>query len=318
MMSSLRAIGLLAASAWLACSLSQTAFGQTTEVPASDGAPATAEAQPAAPAASAPSATAAAPTGQGPTGNFAGLSKNSDQPIDIESDVLYVHDQQKTATFKGNVKAVQGTTTLRSKELEVHYAGGGSEALTGSKAPGEATGTAPTPQPAQPVQPAAGVALGDSSTKITKIYAKGDVIITSEQDQTTTSDWADYDVPKQMVTVGGNVVLTQGKNVLKGDRLVIDLQTGESRFDNTGSPTTGKQRIKALFMPKQDDKAESGDEAKDGKAGEKHDNAKTDDKAAGEAQPQEAGGEKSAEAPAKEAPAVPDDSPFQLVPGHVQ
>ena len=39
---------------------------------------------------------------------FAGLSKNSDQPIDIELDVLLVHDSQKNATFKGNVKAVQG------------------------------------------------------------------------------------------------------------------------------------------------------------------------------------------------------------------
>jgi lipopolysaccharide export system protein LptA len=51
--------------------------------------------------------------------------------------------------------------------------------------------------------------------------------------------------------VGGNVVLTQGKNVLKGDRLVIDLKTGESRFEHTGNATAGG-RIRALFMPKQE------------------------------------------------------------------
>ncbi len=56
-------------------------------------------------------------------------------------------------------------------------------------------------------------------------------------------------MPSQLVTVGGNVVLTQGENVLKGDRLVIDLKTGQSRFENTASSSTGG-RIRALFMPK--------------------------------------------------------------------
>jgi lipopolysaccharide export system protein LptA len=75
------------------------------------------------------------------------------------------------------------------------------------------------------------------------------VVIISDKDQTTTSDWAIYDLPAQQVTVGGNVVLTQGENVLKGDRLVIDLKTGESRFENAGNTTAGG-RIRALFMPK--------------------------------------------------------------------
>ena len=48
---------------------------------------------------------------------FGGLSENSDQPIDIESDTLTVYDAKKYATFKGNVKAVQGSTTLRATEL---------------------------------------------------------------------------------------------------------------------------------------------------------------------------------------------------------
>jgi lipopolysaccharide export system protein LptA len=50
--------------------------------------------------------------------------------------------------------------------------------------------------------------------------------------------------------VGGNVVLTQGENVLKGDRLVIDLKTGQSRFENTATSNAGGGRIRALFMPK--------------------------------------------------------------------
>ncbi|MEZ5875990.1 MAG: LptA/OstA family protein [Hyphomicrobiales bacterium] len=171
--------------------------------------------------------------------SFGGLSESSDEPIDIESDMLTVYDAQKYATFKGNVKAVQGTTTLRAAELDVHYVGG-SEKLTGQA--GEA-------KPADN-NAAEGKTADDPEAKISKIEARGNVVITSEDDQTTTSDWALYDVPAQIVTVGGNVVLSQGQNVLKGDRLVIDLKTGESKFENTGNAAAGGGRIRALFMPK--------------------------------------------------------------------
>jgi len=169
---------------------------------------------------------------------FGGLSENSNEPIDIESDTLTVYDAEKYATFRGDVKAVQGTTTLRAAELIVHYVGGG------DKLAGQDGGAIPVAS-----QAADQKAEGGQQTQISKIEARGSVVITSEDDQTTTSDWALYDVPAQLVTVGGNVVLTQDQNVLKGDRLVINLQTGESRFENTGNAAAGG-RIRALFMPK--------------------------------------------------------------------
>jgi lipopolysaccharide export system protein LptA len=237
------------------------------------------------------------------TNSFGGLSKSSKDPIDIESDVLVVHDAQKYATFKGNVKAVQGTTTLRARELNVHYTGGGDKLLGGQdkKAEGEQVATETKVADAKDRK--------GSGTEITKIVAKGDVVITSENDQTTSSEWAIYDVPTQQVTVGGNVVLTQGKNVLKGDRLVIDLKTGESRFENTGNTVAGG-RIRALFMPKEGTgTAKSGDEASGDPAGEAADTtqpASADDSTATSASP----GPKSTK------PA--DDSPWQIVPGMAQ
>jgi lipopolysaccharide export system protein LptA len=247
------------------------------------------------------------------TNSFGGLSKSSKDPIDIESDVLVVHDSQKYATFKGNVKAVQGTTTLRARELDVHYTGGGDKLLTGQdqnqdkKEGGEQAAVEAKPADAKDGKGAS----ADSGTQITQIEAKGDVIITSENDQTTSSEWAIYDVPSQQVTVGGNVVLTQGKNVLKGDRLVIDLKTGESRFENPGNSATAGGRIRALFMPKD----ESADTAKSG------------EKASGEAAAAAPAGETSDSTPATDddstaasAGAAPksnkpaDDSPWQIVP----
>jgi lipopolysaccharide export system protein LptA len=182
------------------------------------------------------------------TNAFGGLTESSKDPIDIESDVLVVHDKEKYATFKGNVKAVQGTTTLRAKELNVHYVGGDKLSPGPKKEGGEQA--APATKVAD-AQGGGAAPASENDTQITTIEAKGDVVITSEKDQTTTSDWALYDLPSQLVTVGGNVVLTQGKNVLKGDRLVIDLKTGESRFENSGNAAAGG-RIRALFMPKQE------------------------------------------------------------------
>ncbi len=45
-------------------------------------------------------------TAQTMTNSFGGMSKNSDAPIDIQSDLLTVYDTKKIAIFKGNVKAV--------------------------------------------------------------------------------------------------------------------------------------------------------------------------------------------------------------------
>ena len=238
------------------------------------------------------------------TNSFGGLTESSKDPIDIESDVLVVHDKQKYATFKGNVKAVQGTTTLRAKELNVHYVGGDNLATGAKKEGGEQTAPATKVADAQ----GGGGAAAKKDAQITKIEAKGDVVITSEDDQTTTSDWAIYDLPAQQVTVGGNVVLTQGKNVLKGDRLVIDLTTGESRFENTGNPATGG-RIRALFMPKQEGaKDAKSDDAKPGDA--KSGDATAEDAAPSSDQPD--GASASDETPADSEPS--DEVPWPLSP----
>jgi len=187
------------------------------------------------------------------TNSFGGMSKSSDAPIDIQSDLLTVYDAKKIAIFKGNVLAVQGTTTLRATQLDVHYIGGAEE-LTGKGAVQGAdqdSAAVPVAQQQAPQKSA------DPQSSINKLEARGDVYITSEDDQTTSSDWAVYDVPAQLVTVGGNVVLSQGQNVLKGNRLIIDLKTGESRFDNTGNAAAGGGRVRALFMPKGSDVKDS-------------------------------------------------------------
>jgi len=212
-----------------------------------------------------------------------------------------VHDKEKYATFQGNVKAVQGTTTLRAKELNVHYVGGDKLSPVAKKEGGEQA--APTTKVAD-AQGGSAAPASENGAQITQIEAKGDVVITSEKDQTTTSDWALYDLPSQLVTVGGNVVLTQGKNVLKGDRLVIDLKTGESRFENSGNAAAGG-RIRALFMPKQEGAKDA--KSSDAKPGETKSGGATAEDAASSSDKPDAD-----KTPANSEPS--DDVPWPLTP----
>src|SRR5260370_20778433 len=67
------------------------------------------------------SKAAAQSTMQGVPNAMQGFSQNRDQPIQIEAASLEMRDKKKEATFAGNVKVVQGDTTMTSKTLVVFY-----------------------------------------------------------------------------------------------------------------------------------------------------------------------------------------------------
>src|SRR5512132_2333654 len=64
-----------------------------------------------------------------------GFSQNRDQPIQIEAASLEMRDKKKEATFAGNVKVVQGDTTMTSKSLVVFYDSGPAPAAPAPAAP---------------------------------------------------------------------------------------------------------------------------------------------------------------------------------------
>src|SRR5690242_21281209 len=67
-----------------------------------------------------------------------GFSQNRDQPIQIEAASLEMRDKKKEATFSGNVKVVQGDTTMTSKSLVVFYESGGDKPATPQPAAAQA------------------------------------------------------------------------------------------------------------------------------------------------------------------------------------
>ena len=145
--------------------------------------------------------------------SLSGFSADSDEPIDIASDTLEVLDEQQVAIFQGNVKVVQGDSILKTKVLKVNYDGKINSA---------------------------------GKQQIRRLEALGKVLFESE-DQTLTGDHAIFEMTENTVTVTGDVVLTQGQNVLRGSRLVIDLDTGRSRLE---APKDGEGgRVTGSFIP---------------------------------------------------------------------
>jgi len=162
-----------------------------------------------------------------------GFSQNRDQPIQIEAASLEMRDKNKEATFTGNVMVVQGDTTMTSKILVVFY-----ESAAAPAAPAPQKGTKAQPAPSAAL-PAAAPGSGGSSN-IRRLDANGSVVVT-QKDQVVTGETAIFDTKSNLITMTGGVVLTQCKNVLRGDRLLVDMTTGVSRVESDSG------RVQGLF-----------------------------------------------------------------------
>lgn len=157
-----------------------------------------------------------------------GFSQNRDQPIQIEAASLEMRDKKKEATFSGNVKVVQGDTTMTSKTLVVFYDSTPAAPAANAKAAKSAPMPAAAPGPG-----------GSSSIK--RLEARGSVVVT-QKDQVVTGETAVFDTKTNLITMLGGIVLTQGKNVLRGDRLMVDMTTGVSRVESDSG------RVQGLFQ----------------------------------------------------------------------
>ena len=158
-----------------------------------------------------------------------GFSQNRDQPVRIESARLEVRDKDKRATFAGDVHLTQGDTTLTCRTLVVYY-----EQNAAPTTANPSTAKVATTQPAPGGQ-----------SQIKKLEAMGDVVVV-QKDQTATGSNGTFDMKTNTITLEGNVVITQGQNVVRGERLVVDMTTGVSRVE----PAKGSHgRVDALIMP---------------------------------------------------------------------
>jgi lipopolysaccharide export system protein LptA len=87
--------------------------------------------------------------------------------------------------------------------------------------------------------------MPQGAQSIRRIEARGGVTVVTK-DQNASGELGVYDLKTKTITLTGNVVVSQGKNVLHGERVVVDTATGNARVE---SGATAHDRVRALIQP---------------------------------------------------------------------
>ncbi|MRR17738.1 MAG: lipopolysaccharide transport periplasmic protein LptA [Deltaproteobacteria bacterium] len=143
-------------------------------------------------------------------------------PIEIVSDKMEAFQEKRMIVFSGNAVATQGDIIIKTDNLSVYY-----KKSNGKK---EKIGK-------QEVEVA-----GD----LDRIELKGHVSI-SQKDMSATGDEAVYYQESGQFIMTGNPVLQQGKNIIKGCRVVI--YANENRGKVEQCPAENSGRVTAIIQP---------------------------------------------------------------------
>ncbi len=131
-------------------------------------------------------------------------------PVTVEANQMEILEGGKKAIFTGLVDAVREDGHIKADKMIVDYAD--------------------TKQ-----------ADGTTKSEVSNMDCTGNVTITTKT-QVITGEWAKMNVTANTLVVGGNVKVVQGKTVLTGPKLDVDL--------NTDRTVMSGGRVKGSFVPK--------------------------------------------------------------------
>lgn len=150
------------------------------------------------------------------------LAPRSDAPIDITADELEVVNSQCLAVYRGSAEALQDTTRLRANTLRIYY-----KPNAGAARPGQS---------------------GNCGAELDRIEAQGSVYYVTPQ-QRVRGDAAVYSNANNTVTMTGDVVAAQQQNVLRGERVVININTGDATVVSNAKGRNKPGRVRSVIYP---------------------------------------------------------------------
>lgn len=90
-----------------------------------------------------------------------------------------------------------------------------------------------------------GTGSGDArDARVTRIDATGGVHVSTE-DEIVIGNEGVYDVPREKITLCGDVKITRQQNQLNGECAIVDMKTGRSRLEGRG------EKVEGLILPTQ-------------------------------------------------------------------
>jgi lipopolysaccharide export system protein LptA len=163
-------------------------------------------------------------------------------------DSLEWYDQKQVAVARGDAVAVrENVKRVRADVLTAHMTKDKTkpaETNPGAR-PAKPAPSTPTAKPgAAPGLPGA----GDESSRISRIDAQGNVIVSTATD-IGRGDYGVYNADTGLVTLLGNVTITRGDNAIRGQYAVVDLNSNVSRMMPTArKPGSPVSRVEGLFV----------------------------------------------------------------------
>jgi lipopolysaccharide export system protein LptA len=133
---------------------------------------------------------------------------DTNAPIQVSADQFSADMNAKSGTYSGNVIVTQGDMHLRANTVRISTV----------------------------------------NSKPDKIVANGNVVFDSASSGTATGDTGVYEVGPRLINFTGRVVLTKGKNVMRGTNLQVNLVTGRATLNAAGSKQGGG-RVQGIFTP---------------------------------------------------------------------
>jgi lipopolysaccharide export system protein LptA len=156
---------------------------------------------------------------------LAQLSSSSNSPVDVTADQLEAQPQQCLAVYRGNVEALQGTSRLRTDLLNIYAKPGAAQA-----------------------QPAPGAGPSSKCGALDRMEAHGSVYYMTPS-EVVKGDDAVYLADAKTITLTGDVVVSQGKNVVVGNRLVINTDTQHATMESNAKGAGAPNRVRSVLYP---------------------------------------------------------------------
>jgi lipopolysaccharide export system protein LptA len=160
------------------------------------------------------------------------ISPSGKGPIDITADSGVFSSQTCESTWSGAAEALQGDSRLRANVIKAYL----KHKPVSAKPEAQNQG--------QTLDPQGNCGATD------RMEADGDVFFVTPT-QIAKGDHAVYTAADDTIVMTGNVIVVQGKDVARGDRMTIHVATREVHLESNATGRGTPHRVQGFFYPSQ-------------------------------------------------------------------
>jgi lipopolysaccharide export system protein LptA len=156
-------------------------------------------------------------------------------PMDISADNGIFDNATCVSTWSGAAEVLQGTARLRASTIKAYF----------KKKPAASGAAAAQSSDSSALGMPGGAQSNCGATE--RVEADGDVFYVTPE-QVARGDHAVYSADGGQIIMTGDVIVVQGKNVIHGDRLVIQVATHQAQMESAAHGRGVPNRVRAVLF----------------------------------------------------------------------